>query len=342
MKFTIILIVIFSIVFAQDSNLVERYVIDDFTNGANSQSVSIELEAYLSPNYMPIISSDTSDFGSGCTGILGCERDMIIDVAYGLQGTQLDSEIESPGNWHVSASSESNTIYTLQYDGRDNDAENPDSNGLNNFDFTDNGYAKFIKFSGISDTLTALEIKAYSPNGDYCTSNTDIFQQSYSYTYNDTVSYIPLLGLIGNCDKTNIGYIELSIQVYESTDIFINKISVIGDPDPSPTPTPTPTISGSISVTPTNTPTPTITPSVSPSISKSSTSSLTIAASQSDTPTASTTKTAIATVTISPSMSSSPTSSLTPGASASSSASVTNSISVTPTVSVTRSPSPVW
>merc|ERR1711862_169078 len=59
-----------------DFDLVERIVLDDFTNGANTHGISITLSADLGANDPDRTETAMFDAGSGCTGLLGCERDM--------------------------------------------------------------------------------------------------------------------------------------------------------------------------------------------------------------------------------------------------------------------------
>merc|ERR1711904_290474 len=82
MKVTLFFVLIAAIaVLGQgDFDLVERIVLDDFTNGANTHGISITLSADLGVNDPDRTETEMFDAGSGCTGLLGCERDMSLTI----------------------------------------------------------------------------------------------------------------------------------------------------------------------------------------------------------------------------------------------------------------------
>merc|ERR1712000_263604 len=88
MKVTLFFVLIAAIaVLGQgDFDLVERIVLDDFTNGANTHGISITLSADLGVNDPDRTETEMFGAGSGCTGLLGCERDMSLTIFIGLQG----------------------------------------------------------------------------------------------------------------------------------------------------------------------------------------------------------------------------------------------------------------
>jgi len=222
-------------VFGQYSDLVERIVIDDFSL---SQSVSVTLSATQTPYDPPIIETSIADAGIGCSSIIGCERDMFISVISGFQERTYFSAIYY-NEWDVSTPLGSVVEYSIQYDGRDN-STNLDLNGLNNLDLTDGGLASIIQFSGNIDIMgTTLNFVEYSPNGNSCEADIEIMTNSG--TYDDTLSYMPLANLTGNCDLTNIGAIEINIPATEAIDPVIRNISIISEPSVSTTPSITPT-----------------------------------------------------------------------------------------------------
>ena len=238
MKITLFLVVIYSFcVFGQYSDLVERIVIDDFSL---SQSVSVTLSATQTPYDPPIIETSIADAGIGCSSIIGCERDMFISVISGFQERTYFSAIYY-NEWDVSTPLGSVVEYSIQYDGRDN-STNLDLNGLNNLDLTDGGLASVIKFSGVVDIPgQILNFVAYSPNGNSCEVDIDINIVYNPIYYGDTLSYMPLANLTGNCDLTNIGAIEINIPATEAIDPVIRNISIISEPSVSTTPSITPT-----------------------------------------------------------------------------------------------------
>ena len=174
MKVTLVFVLLFTIcVFGQYySNLVERIVIDDFSFNQTISIILAEDQTVYDPQ---IIQTDALDAGSGCSGLIGCERDMQLSVTAGLQGRLFGSFVASD-QWVIATPSNGMAEFTIQYDGRDNNSTNLDTNGLNNFDLTDDNLANFIQVPAVADLPVTLNFVAYSPNGDFCEADIDIFQ----------------------------------------------------------------------------------------------------------------------------------------------------------------------
>merc|ERR1711943_162001 len=271
MKVTLFFVLIAAIaVLGQgDFDLVERIVLDDFTNGANTHGISITLSADLGVNDPDRTETAMFDAGSGCTGLLGCERDMSLTIFIGLQGRTFSSDIFTTpatyyfdGEWAVSNPKNSESEFILQYDGRDN-TFSLDTNGLGNVDLTDNGLVTRIRLSAVTDLDTAYNIIAYSPNGQSCTASIDFLTagNAYDYDYNDSFVFFNFDNLAGGCDKTNIGAVEVELFSNDALDAILRQIAFVGNPDPSDSQTPTPSRTGTGTPTPTRTPTRTPSPS---------------------------------------------------------------------------------
>merc|ERR1711862_474681 len=225
MKVTLFFVLIAAIaVLGQgDFDLVERIVLDDFTNGANTHGISITLSADLGVNDPDRTETEMFDAGSGCTGLLGCERDMSLTIFIGLQGRTFSSDIFTTpatyyfdGEWAVSNPKNSESEFILQYDGRDN-SFSLDTNGLGNVDLTDNGLD------------TAYNIIAYSPNGQSCTASIDVLTagNAYAYDYNDSFVFFNFDNLAGGCDKTNIGAVEVELFSNDALDAILDKLLLL-------------------------------------------------------------------------------------------------------------------
>merc|ERR1712000_89195 len=114
---------------------------DDFTVGANQQSVSVSLQADLSANDDPIFGR-SSFTEAGCTGLIGCSRDMQIEVISGFISREFTSDIFNipgdqlfEGEWVISNPKNSRSVCSIQYDGPD-ESFNLDIDGLGGVDFT--------------------------------------------------------------------------------------------------------------------------------------------------------------------------------------------------------------
>ena len=211
-------------ILGQNTGPVERIVIDDFSL---NQSVFVILPADQTSSDPPLVESSIGDAGVACSNIIGCERDMFITVTSGHQGRYYTSHV-SDNIWYCEAAVHGVGEFLLQFDGRDN-STSLDLNGLNNFDLTDGGLANTIQVPGAVDMLgQVLNFVAYSPNGNVCEGDIDI-NHYYSPTYyDDTLTFLPLANLTGNCDLTNIGAIEISVLALEAIDPVFRTISIIG------------------------------------------------------------------------------------------------------------------
>ena len=359
MKLTVLLfLLVSSSVFSQN---VERILLDDFSNGAGAHGVSVALPADVTINDPAITDSAQFDAGSGCSGLLGCERDMSVTVFIGTQGRTFSSNIFATppnyyfgGEWAVSYSKNSEAETILQYDGRDNSIS-LDLNGLGGIDLTDGGLVTDVRFSAIADLDLTYVLTAYSTDGSTCSIDIDVEAVSGPYSYSDTFVYSSISNFTGSCDLTNIGAIEVSIVSGDAIDTIVRQIAFVGLPDPSITPTQsfsttssrtlsstvsqTPSISGpGISVSATRTKLPTQSPTSQASQSSQASSSPSSTQSVEPTPSRTPSNSGSA----SPSFTSTSSASLSRGASPSSSVSLSSSTSFSPTVSVTQSPFPTW
>jgi len=247
MKLTLfILLLSFTAVFGQIvyQDLITRFVVDDFTNGANTHSVDITLSTDVTATDPDVVADDSFDAGTGCSGLVGCERDMSLTVILGLQGRSFSSDIfTSPASYYFDAewaisnpkNSESETL--LQYDGRDGSID-LDISGLGSVDLTVGGSVEFLRISAVSDLDTTYVFTAYSPNGNTCEADLDVFQAVGSYDYYESFVFFDIDDFSGNCDLTNVGAIEVSLFSNDALDAIVRQIAFVGEGVPSNTPTP--------------------------------------------------------------------------------------------------------
>merc|ERR1711879_212484 len=86
MKVTFIFALFVASVFTQQiGNLPTVILIDDFSVGANVQRLTVSLESDLVAGQAPVVATNFFT-EAGCTGLLGCSRDMEIEVNNGLGG----------------------------------------------------------------------------------------------------------------------------------------------------------------------------------------------------------------------------------------------------------------
>merc|ERR1712137_1105375 len=147
MKVTLFLVLIaVACVCAQDE-LIDKLIIDDFTVGADQHSLEISLATTITRADNSVI--DSSSFSSpGCSGLIGCERDIQIE---GLDGT-----------------------FDL------------DTSGLGGIDITDGGFTTSLFFSAVSDIRIEYTILFYDVSGGICELDVDVPASAGNYNYDDT------------------------------------------------------------------------------------------------------------------------------------------------------------
>jgi len=242
-----------------------RYAVDDFSVGAGEHDLSFRLDNAVNPA-SPVTRFNTFTQG-GCTGLLGCSRDMIMTVFSANAGRSFRSTIFPAstdvgvfeGEWDISTPKGSPTETILQYDGADNSADLT-LGGLGSIDLTDNGLGRALRFSIVSDLVVIYRVVLYSNDGGVCQADVvsdEIYGTDYSIA--DTIVDIDLGDLDGDCDLSDVGAIELSLEGEDALDAIMRTFELIGldDPvEPSPSPTPTPNPSASRPPSPSATPSP--------------------------------------------------------------------------------------
>jgi hypothetical protein len=252
-----------------DDDQITRVLIDDFTVGGNIQKSIVSLSSDLTGP--PSVINDSTFNEGGCSGLIGCGRDMRMEAITGFGGRSFESEIFLVsggyffGEWAVANPKTSSSVATIQYDGQDGAFGTLNLNGLGPTDITDGGLVTTLKLSIITDLPSTYNIVLYSPNGSTCTTSVSALAINGAYNYFDTFVEIPIGNFVGSCTLSSIGAIEISLPSSDAVDAIVRTIQFTGPPDPSPSATPTPTPTRTIAPTQSNTPTRTPTPTPSSS-----------------------------------------------------------------------------
>ena len=257
-----------------NDQLEDVYVIDDFT---------VEQECIVTLSYNDITAQDPdvvqTTFATGpTTTLIGGERDMEVRVFEGLQQREFYSAVflidegYFDGEWYIGNPKSSSSVATNQYDGVDG-SFNLNLNGLN---VNLNDVTHLVAFT-VSDINVTYNFDFYDTNGNICTISMPVDSFIGSYTYEETKQILDLSSLVGNCDKSNIGAIEINLPSNDANDSVLRKVSLARQsntnasptqtitqtptqiPAQSPSPSPTQTRNEPI-VTATTTPVPTRTP----------------------------------------------------------------------------------
>merc|ERR1719223_1072728 len=243
MKVAFIFVLIVAFASAQD---VERILIDNFRIGAGSQIIEITLSSTLQEGETSIVDTD-SLAEPGCGGdLLGCGRDMRLEVFSGFANRSFDSSIfdssvpEFPqfvGEWAV---------------------ENPKTSSS---EATDGGLSTDLVFTVTTDLQIVYTVEIYDTTGGVCEANLVVERTPEDYDLDDILVDIPLSQFSG-CDLTSVGAFQFILPSDDAVDAIVRRISIDGLPDPSAsetpspsrTPSPAPTQSGTPTRTPTRTP----------------------------------------------------------------------------------------
>lgn len=232
------------------------YYIDDFS--VDSPAIVI-----VTPSGGVTSTIVSADFVSD-SHIIGEERDLELDVLSGT-GNVVESTGVSEGAFNGAGAQQAAATAYLVYDGPDS-STNLDASGLfpYNVDFTtSNAYA--LQTNITSDTLTNVYFRVYSGSASsYCQYSLSIPGDSISRLY--IMKYTDFTTVGSGCDFTNLGALEVEVDLAENVDILIQEIEIIADqvsatPTSSRTPSPSPagassTPSRSVSPSMTRTPTP--------------------------------------------------------------------------------------
>jgi len=229
----LLLLVALASVYAQDT---VRFSFDDFGVGAGEHSISIQLSTLLVEGDTPVAAQETFT-QQGCSGLVGCSRDMQMTVFSGNEGRTGNTDIFDPsdpafqGEWAVSTPKNFGSETVLQYDGVDGSID-LDQNGLGSVDMTDGGLAFALRFSIISDLPTIYTVVVYSNNGGRC--EADILSEGIvgEYDLEDTFVLVDYDDFSGNCDFTDVGAAELYLPGVDALDAIMRSFEVVGIDDP--------------------------------------------------------------------------------------------------------------
>jgi len=245
MKVTFIFALFVASVFTQQiGNLPTVILIDDFSVGANVQRLTVSLESDLVAGQAPVVATNFFT-EAGCTGLLGCSRDMEIEVNSGFVGRDFTSDIFRindglfVGEWTISNPKTSRSVCSVQYDGPD-ESFNLDLNGLGGLDFTA-GDSLFL--SALTDLPVDYTVRIYDRDGGVCETDIEVPVLPGDYYYSETFLEIDFDDFDSlNCDLTDVGAVEFFLPSNDAVDAIVKRLAVVGEipPEPSASATPPP------------------------------------------------------------------------------------------------------
>lgn len=259
-KFFLIALLFATVALAQNE---DKRVIDEFTV-EQGPFVFVTVGGGAGDSDNSVVDDD------GSSSILGTERDFLYEIDNIQNGNLVFSAGCSGGEFTQAAPRVNQQgilgSVDIQWDGTDGDATAVDPSGLGGLDFTAD-LANQFHISAKADFAFDAEIRVYS-GGAPCTGT---FTIPAGEQFSDI--FLAFSSFSSGCDFTNIGAVQLFVEVTDNLDLTVDFLRTNGPIPASPSNTPAPTPSATSTVTPTTTPstdpsasrTPTPTPSQTPS-----------------------------------------------------------------------------
>jgi len=205
-------------------NSQNKMVIDNFANGADNQIILHALSKTINEDD-PIILLNSTFSDNGCSGLIGCGRDLSIKIMEGIRGSVFSSGIlgtgYGKGEWELRNPVHANSLFIIQYDGRDN-STSLNTGGLGSIDITGNGNFTDFSIFLVSDTDITITIELFSSFGELCSADLEV--QGITSTSYTNEYYVPFDEFEGSCDLQHIGAIQILIPLPEQANIIINQI----------------------------------------------------------------------------------------------------------------------
>merc|ERR1712137_838277 len=207
---------------------VEKLIIDDF------QDQTPPLIIVVNPNDLPetLFQAVESD------GVVGGERDMQLTIVTG-GNLQITTSSISGNTWNVANAKANVGSAFLQYDGVDGSAT-LNTDGLGGVDITANNGLRF-RLLLESDLATFYTITVADVEGRTSESVIDVAGDDTTQEY-----VIDFDDFQGNADFTNVGAVEIEVELFTQTDAILSLFAVVGPNVPSSslsnTPTPSPIV----------------------------------------------------------------------------------------------------
>jgi hypothetical protein len=200
-----------------------EFIIDDFSAPANP---AIRVISLLDPDPSLVKTTDA--------GILGGERDVLLDVAGVPRATTFIGEIG--GGTFVFGGASPGTAATIQYDGPDADVVGPpaalvNADGLGGIDLTAYGDRFALSFLGIDGggaQTTGISITVHSPGGTSSTLVDTIPDSAGPSVYTS----LPFASWVLAADPTNVSAVEFRLNWagVADVDFELDKISIVPEP----------------------------------------------------------------------------------------------------------------
>jgi hypothetical protein len=168
----------------------------------------------------PLSESDVFTASSGCTTLLGCERDLTVEVFSGSRRRKFNADVYStssvpggpPGELYITTQSYTTSRTNITY------------NGFTTVDLTAGGDGYRIRITGGSDSGGEVDIELTDSYDVMCTA--PIYMPPYSSGITSVARSFDAFD--GNCDLTDIAQVRFIYNCEFGLDYDVQEITVVG------------------------------------------------------------------------------------------------------------------
>lgn len=219
-----LILIVSKVVFV--SGVTQLSIIDDFTDGKVSLIIDLgDSSIPPDPPFTQGVSNLASD-GFTSSVMLGGEREFGFRIVLANPGSEFVTTI-ADGTWSIYSPPNGIVQVELQYDGEDGGSLGLDVTGLvglgeggKGYDLTIGGLAEGIQIILQTNIDFAFTLLIISPNGVTCITNQIVTSDSSNISI-----LIPFAVILGACDFSNVGAIELNFGFVPEAEFFMHSIT---------------------------------------------------------------------------------------------------------------------
>ena len=170
-----------------------------------------------------------SEVSTNDSSVIGGQRNILLSADRG-DGTLFQSAVVS-SSWTSSTPNDSSGFSLMQYDGQDGSA-NLDTSGLQE-DLTEE-LADAFELDIETDVTSDVTISVYE-GGQTCEFGPISVVGNAGVVQTFDIDYSQFSG---SCPFTNVGAIEILVEMFDNVDVVVSKFITTGEVAPTPTPSP--------------------------------------------------------------------------------------------------------
>lgn len=244
--FVVCLCVVGSVAQREEKSVLDGYVVGGSTLFITPSDFSLSDPAVVC-NTGQTSGCTQSEVSINDSSVIGGQRNILLSADRG-DGTLFQTSVVSD-SWTSSTPVDSSGFSRMQYDGQDGTAD-LDISGLQE-DLTED-LADAFEIDVETDVTSDITISIYE-GGQTCEFGPLTVVGNAGVVQTFEIDYSQFSG---NCPLTNVGAIEILVEMFDNVDVIISKFVTTGEVAPTPSPSPSNQPDPSSSNTPSRTPTP--------------------------------------------------------------------------------------